>query len=345
MSQFHRALNNEANALSLTRMVLDTGSENPKILGERAAILANVGEFIEAEKVISKYLGKMPDDFDFGKRIQAYIFLHKKCYEEALILLNKILERDPDRIWIRDLRASCYLLLDKSSEAVEDYRWIWNKYSPDESNDANLYATAAYNIDKIEEAINIIQQGFDDPSWEPGKASCNLGLCYLAQRKLEQGEELLRRGIEQMTNKRQLDDIHRDFVQLEKGSLSWAFVDQSRLWDGLNRLKKDIEKQRDKIECPRSPEEEMKQVIEKYPQNSNMGNWAWAGAQATLARIYSEERRWVEAAETYQLLLQSFPEAHIGLAKALNNLQSEGDQQLRGDTIAARRPIEGSKKL
>lgn len=129
-----------------------------------------------------------------------------------------------------------------------------------------------------------------------------------------------------MTNKRQLDDLDRDFAQIEKRALIWPLVDQSRLWSGLNRLKKDIEKQRDKIACPRSPEEEMKQVIKKYPQNSDTGDWAWIGAQATLARIYSEESCWIEATETYRLLLSLpfFPEARIGLTEALNNLRSEG---------------------
>jgi tetratricopeptide (TPR) repeat protein len=328
LSQFHRYLNNDANALSLTRIVLNTKSEDPQILSARAAILANVGESIEAEKAISQYLVQRPDDSDSGERIKAGIFLHKQCYEDALTLLNKILERDPGSIEFRDLRASCYLLLDQSLEAVEDYCWIWNKYSPDERNNANFYATAAYHIDKIEEAINIVQERFNDPSWEPGKASCMLGLCYLVQQKFEEGEELLRRGIEQMTNKRQLDDVYRDFVQLEKRALIWSSVDQSRLWSGLNWLKKDIEMQRDKVACPRSPEEEMKQVIKKYPHNSEMGNWAWIGAQATLARIYSEENRWREAAETYQLLLQSFPEARIGLVKARNNLEREGKKVL-----------------
>jgi tetratricopeptide (TPR) repeat protein len=319
--QFHRLLYNEANALHITHRVSNSGSESLDVLGEQAAILVSIGEFVEAEKVINKYLEKMEDNF--GKCIQAQIALYeKKDYEKALKLLNEVLEGNPDYSDVRDLRASCYLLANHPSQAVEDYRWIWNKYSPNDRSQAHLYATAAYHIDKIEEAINIIQESFNDPSWEPGRAAFHLGLCYLAQQKLEEGEDLLRRGIEQMTNKRQLDDIQRDFLQIEKRSLGWPSMDRARLRNGLSRLENDIAKQWEKIQARRSPEEEMKQVIKKYPQHSEMGNWPWIGAQATLARIYNEEKRWVEAAETYQQLLPFFPEARIGLEQALDNVQS-----------------------
>jgi len=324
LSQFHRSLNNEANALHIHCMLLDTEPEDLDILGEQAAILAKIGEFAEAEKAIDNYLDKTQDYSQnyFGEYVKAYILLYENHYEEALNYLNSVLEENSGDIGTRDLRASCYLLLDSPSQAVEDYLHIWNNYSPDDSKQAHFYATAAYNIGEIGKAINIVQERLDDPSWEAGKASSSLGLYYLAQRELEKGEDLLRRGIEQMTNKRQLDDISRDFVQIKKRSLSWSSIDQSRLQDGLNRLKKDIEMQRDKIKRPPTPEDELKQVIKKYPQDSDMGSRAWIGAQAALARMYSKEKRWAEAAKTYQLLLQFFPEARIGLAQALDNLQS-----------------------
>ncbi len=339
LSRFYRFLETEASALRATGRAIDYDPDNLDALDEHVANLANVGEFDTAEKAIEKR--QMLEESVWLKAVEAYILVRKGAYKEACEILQSILKTAPDEIWYHDVQACCYLMLDEPLRARKEYEWIWNKYEPLNTDDLDTFAWAAYNLalfakdsdsfsSLLKKAIEIYE-GLCKKSGATGNVYRCLGLCYLAQGELVRGEELLNEGLVRAVNVRELDDVPKlDLYTIEMCLDSWPHNAQVR--EVLDRLKGKIREKRAELARLRSVEEELNEVIRKYPREERKINWAWIGAHAGLARFYSEEKRWSEAAKTYLLLQKEgelFPEARIGLAKIFDELQAAGDTHVK----------------
>ena len=72
-------------------------------------------------------------------------------------------------------------------------------------------------------------------------------------------------------------------------------------------------------------------VLERLEDESRQGEWAWVASQAGRARLLAVDEDWPAAASIYLDLLaqrERFPEATLGLEKAIESLQEEGRQLL-----------------
>lgn len=328
LGRYYRFLRTDANALQATSKAIDYDPDDLDALDERAAILANVGEFDAAEEVIAKRQ-KMEENI-WIDAVKAFILIHKGSYKEALEILQRVLQATPDEIWYHSLRGLCYLMLDEPQRAREDYEWIWNHFNESDSYNQAEYGWAAYNLGKIDEAIKIFNKKRNDPIGV-GNTYWDLGLCYLTRGDLLLGEENLERGIARLRNVRELDGLlNQDIYIIEKSSANWLHGAQIR--EVLARIKEKMKARRNKVMRRTSVEEELKEVIKRYSRKEGKINWYWIGVQAGLARFYREKKRWSEAAEVYLLLQREgkrFPEAHYGLEKSFDELQAETDARVK----------------
>ncbi len=339
LSRFCQLLETEASALRATGRAIDYDPNNLNALDEHVINLANMGEFDTAEKAIEKR--QKLEESVWLKAVEAYILVRKGAYKEACEILQSVLKTAPDEIWYHDVQACCYLMLDEPLRSREEYELIWNKYDQLNTDNLDAFAWAAYNLalfakdsdsfsSLLKKAI-VIYEGLCKKSGASGNAYRCLGLCYLAQGELVRGEELLNEGLVRAVNVRELDDVPKlDLYTIEMFLDSWPHDAQVR--EVLDRLKGKIREKRAELARLRSVEEELNEVIRKYPREEGKINWAWIGAHAGLARFYSEEKRWSEAAKTYLLLQKEgelFPEARLGLAKIFDELQAAGDTHVK----------------
>lgn len=333
LGQFYRLLNAEASALRATSRAIGYDPNNVNALDEHVANLANVGEFDAAEKALEKR--QKLEESIWLKAVEAWILVRKDAYTEAWKILQSILKTAPDEVWYHDIQASCYLMLNEPLRAREEYEWIWNKYEPSNTDNLDNYAWAAYNLalfakdsdsfsSLLKKAIEIFQNLCKKPT-ASGNTYRDLGLCYLVESELVLGEKLLDEGLVRANNAQELDDLLKfDLYTIEMFLDSLPNGIQVR--EVLDRFKGKIREKRTELVQLRSVEEELKEVIRKYPHEDGKINWAWIGAHAGLARFYSEEKRWSEAATMYLLLQkedEQFPEARRGLEKSFDEIQAE----------------------
>jgi tetratricopeptide (TPR) repeat protein len=348
LGRFYSSLLMESSALHTTRIALDHDSENLLALEERAAILANIGHFEEAEIIIDKR--RKLERSAWADAVKAFILLYREQYQNALEIIDNLIKETPEDIWYYDMRALCYRLIDERVLAGVDYRTIWNRYDPLDINNQITCGWAAYslavldqeNTGLLDKAIGIFSKIRND-STQRGDAYRYLGLCYLAQGNLERGEKHLDKGITLANNTRELFILDIGLNDIEKISAEGSRNKPIR--ETLTRIKKKIKTRKTELEQPLPLEEkvekESKQIITECKRKGQTESWAWIGSHAGLARLYAEERRWMEVATIYQLLQEvpdRFPEARVGLEKSIDELQTEG-----GNLLKAGKPYKALK--
>jgi tetratricopeptide (TPR) repeat protein len=329
LGRYYRALNLASNPLNATERALNNNDTNLVALAERAAILAIVGRFKDAEEAIKRFQEQRQDEV-WMDGVRAYVLFYKGQHREALDLLNGILKRNANDIWPRGFRAFCYRLLGEHLREAKDYRVILKKFKmPDvglaDIPHQSIYGDAAYCLGEIQTAIIILENSLKDPTANP---HFRLGLCYFVQGQQKRGENHMHKGIMQITEDWQLDLFKPDFEDIKRLAANSTPTKQTQIQEILTRLQQAVEEQRVKLKERPSPEEELKGILKMYPRRGKAGKWGWIGAQASLARLYTEEKRWYEAAQVYQLLLKEgklFPEARIGLEGVANELEQAGD--------------------
>ncbi len=93
LGRFYRNVQLEANALQATEKAVQLDGNNTFALAERAVILANVGEFEQAEKVIDAWI-KLEPGTALRDGIQGFVYCHLGRKEEGFDLLTKAIKED-----------------------------------------------------------------------------------------------------------------------------------------------------------------------------------------------------------------------------------------------------------
>lgn len=322
LGRYYRILNYEVGALAATQKALECDDSDPTALDERAVILANIGQFREAEKEIDRRRQLEPSLLADG--IKAYILVHTKRAQEARDLLDLMIAASPLEISYYGLRALCNQVLGHYADAERDYQFILDHYNESDMNNRSAFGWAAFKLGKIERAIEIFLPLQGDQTQEQCSVLWNLGMFYLTKGDLASAESYLERGTEAASNRRQLDDVLLfDFEELERTSSHWSHGSQAR--EVMERVRKQIKLRKNQLTHTDAfkadaLKEELQQVISQF--NASVlepeENLAWIGAQAGLARFYVENKNWSEAATIYRRLqsyTEQFPEAQRGLEK------------------------------
>lgn len=327
LGRCHRSLDNESNALQATTRAIKYDTDSIPALEESAAILANIGDFAGAEPLIDRRRELEPNLW--ADSVKAYILIHNGRYEEALKILAALIDAGQKDVWVYNLRAVCNRMTNNWPLAEEDYKWIRDNYAESDRDNLGILGMAHYNLKEFDEAIRVFNSLLEGPLNRSG-ASQNLGLCYLAQGRREEGEKYLIEGIRLVNNVRELDDLLKfDLIDIEDSFITWPYGDE--VAEIVGRIKKIIEVRRGEIIRP-SPEQELERIIGKISREDNARSWAWVGANAGLARLHVEAGRWQEAFNIYTSLLEltdRFPEASEGVFKALAGFGAEGAGLLR----------------
>jgi tetratricopeptide (TPR) repeat protein len=337
LARFHRALKTESNALQAAGHAYQMSPGDSTVLEEWAAILANVGEFDEASRVIEKRLQSEPND-GWANGVKAYILQEQGQAQAALELITQVMPKDDKTIWNLDFQALCYRLVGRSGDAQKNYEKIMTIAAAAknlEPDDQLLNGWAAYNLGQLEPAIQAFKALAADPILA-APALRNLGLCYLRLGQIEEGSRQMARGIELAINVREMDDtLNYDFKQLL--SLTAPLPYREQVEQAIAEISPKVLARRQQLDRPRltaehallAAIEELSDAGEMLERNNQTNTWAWLGSTAALAQLHLQAERWVDAAELYAVLQKEperFPPARAGLEKAVQGLEAAAAQ-------------------
>lgn len=97
-----------AEALQLAQKALQEDSENPAKLHLYGLALAAMGQFKPAEENLSKAVSLAPDQAAFAYDLGALLHQQRK-YADAVPVLKRAIELDPDNLTARMMLARCYV--------------------------------------------------------------------------------------------------------------------------------------------------------------------------------------------------------------------------------------------
>ncbi len=337
LSRYHRFLGNEATAIQASERAADLAPDNPQAMEERALALATAGEFAPALKWIDSGRAAQPNLFADG--IKAFILMYVRDpldeaapdpvtsgdptppgdYEAALNLTNPAVKANPDQIWIRHLRALSYLILSKSAEGAQELEWIWQHYNSGDKGNLAAFTSAAYLLGKLDEAIGLCELRLSvDP--DDAGAYYHLGLSYLAREDVARGEKNFMEAIDRAKRRLLIDMFVFGFRSLEQFAPQWTRGVEIRA--ALDRIRENARKRYVEYATP-SVEDELKSILVK-PQPAGQ---SMIGVCAGLARLYTAQERWSEAAQNYERLRQQFDflEAVEGLQIVSRRMTAKAD--------------------
>ena len=343
----HRSLENQSAAVHATGVAMERNNEDTVVLQERATVLGDLGAFEAAEPAIERLRQLSPSHW--ADAVKAFILMFvPERRDEAMGLIETAVRAQPDDTWYREVRALGRQLQGEPDGARSDYEFLYEKLGSSRINSA--FAWAAYNLDRIPEAIQSYQDRLErDVGWTPTFALRGLGLCHLRLGDAARARSRLDAGIEGAINIRELDEfLHAELTVAER-----KLQDQtgsSELRDLLTWARNKAVERRDQL-TPKSSTLEGEELaklavaeLQRTAEGRTETNWSWCGARAGLARLSAQNGRWAEAAEIYQLLLQRqpgrFPEARLGLEKACDGLVAHSDALFKdGQSEKAREQI------
>ncbi|MEN6375100.1 MAG: FHIPEP family type III secretion protein [Smithella sp.] len=345
LGRYHNNLNNESTAVHATAVGMELNSSDIVVLEERASILANIGAFEEAEKVIDRRREIGPDSW--VDVVKAFVLMHlPQRRNEAMSLVETVIQDQPTDNWYREIRAFISLLQGRPDDARSEYEFLLEKTNPDNS----TYAWAAFNLDKIQDALDSYRKILSRKNGQnPAGALRGMGFCLLTLGNSAEARRYLDQGIQGASNIREIDEfLQGDIPTVERKLIDSGNVNEQKevlIW-ARDKAMKRRDQLMYKSEILKGPDlvsfsiTELQRVIE---DTQNTPNWSWIGALAGIARFYIESERWAEAAQIYKLLLQrqsdNFPEASLGLERALAKLISQSD------TLIKEGPIDEAREL
>jgi tetratricopeptide (TPR) repeat protein len=336
LSRLHRLLGNEACAVHATREALARNPDDAAALEERAAVLANVGDFEEAEDCIDRRLAQDASNV-WARGVKAFLHLHRKDYASAIRFIDEALAADPQSLWNLDVRATCSFLSGDLETARAYRERIWQRYTPAlAADDRRICAMAAYHLGRYDDAIAVLEP-LASEAVERGFTLRALGTCFLAIGNLARGEELLLTGLAR-ANARELDDVlSDDLSRLEVTAPGWLAAPGGLA--SVARVKRTAaalaaELRRTPASDPvAAAESELQLVLQALAPERDAT--AAIAARAGIARLQTQNERWVDATETYEALPAVFLEAGLALRRTFQQLgesrwkANDSDEALR----------------
>ena len=344
LALYHRILNNLEIALHATERALSIDPTDLAGLEQRSSVLATIGRYREAEETINLRLEQAEELWP--KALKAYVQLRTGRAEEALELINRVVDAVPDDEEYRSLRGLCRRRLGQREESDADSQWIWDHRDAPQAAlwRPQTVASAGYLLGELDGAAHILQAAIEKNPVDVHELWLGLGQVLLARSDparddVTKGTQALEHGIALVRNAGQLDDLlGLDLDELERILASRPGSEPAKA--ALARVRALVRQVHDTLSRSVSTvDDELRAAVEAAPTDSNM----WLAAQAGLANGASTEGRWDAALSRYLLLGShgSFPEAEAGLARAVSRLQEEADGLTKdGEVTAARERYE-----
>jgi tetratricopeptide (TPR) repeat protein len=339
--EFYQKLGLHQNALETTAQAVQLDPDSVVALGRRAAILAETGNFREAEAAIDRCLEVDADiDRSWARGVKAFILLHTGRLPEAEGIVNRLVDEQPEELWNRQARATCRLLSDRRDEASPDLRMILDRYDPNNRQDLLLFAWAAYHLGDFYRAKILYEVAMEDPNVIHRDELLLSGLCSLLLGDVEAGRDQLLRGVAAVSSAWDLD-YHEAFSLKPFERYAAGRTDCETLMQVVEDLRGQMEEQRDSLSRdPPTAEGELARVQEQL----DLAGVAAAarvrvGLQGARAQLSVIHGRWREAGEIYHELsvpaVEAFPVARDGLLRTIEALEESGTASVRDGNPAA----------
>ncbi len=335
LAMYYRFLDLDQNGLTAARHALAANPDNRELLEEQAGALINIGEFEEATQILTRLIVQSdnPESRQLYQSWEAVARYFLRQFDQALALVQAAFQPDTPDLWERKVRANIQRLAGQVAAAQADYAWIWERRADPQFEQPDYqvdFGWAGYHLGYIREALPYLQARLEarDDAFD---AALDLALCYLTLSDIPAAETMLRRSLEQVTVKRQVDealillDEWRDNRQADDPTESIARETISRFRQAF------AEWETDSAESPALVELEALGA-----ETADVGAPAWLATQAARGRLYRQDGRWADAAAAYRRLLApglDFPEARLGLEKVAADSLAAGQHALRAGSF------------
>jgi tetratricopeptide (TPR) repeat protein len=304
LASHHRRLGNESIGLDSAERALALAPDNALALEERAMLLANMGQYSEAEVAINEILSR--SDNTWARALRAWVLARTDRIDEATKILENSVKQDTNIIWYRELLNMCYSQKGEWDKAAQLDEWIFARSAENKKEDFFSYGWAALSMRHPAEARRYFDLAAAETSTDPFDTLSGSALTSFALGDLDEGKRLLRKAIGSASQRRQLDDfVAFTFPLVEHLESTWPYGTEA-----LNYLRDtalgEIECQRKSLSSPKTPLEEIEGVMARFSDRVPVV----LGPIATHARLLAQAGRTDEAAVLYEKLLAMgvFPE-------------------------------------
>ncbi len=316
------------NALKVTEEAFEMDPDDLFVAEWRMFVLCNTGHFEEAIEKAEHRLKLSNDVWIYS--IFAWVNLHQGRYREAKEHADRAFEGiEPEKmsIWDLNLRANINDGLKDLEQAKKDWQVIYGRKDENDIDNLGIYASAAYGIGKREEAFGMLQLPvlLNDRLERPA-ALRDLGLLQLRSGQAEAGWPNLEEGVSKAVEVRSL-------------SYYLAECKEKLPPEDAGRVEALVRERVEVLERPKTLDQELIEASGAFGSGEDDKSWIRVGIQASLARIYREEGRWLDAANLYRQLLarqpmpgdgmHPFPEARQGLELCATNVEQLGDEAFK----------------
>jgi tetratricopeptide (TPR) repeat protein len=325
LSSFQRSTDPslQLNAIQTGKRAVDINPRSTFALEQYAAVLANTGVLDEARSTIESRLAIGPDSW--SEAVYGFILMNQGDYLAAASHLSSFDARwVVDGPWVIETRAQNYWLLGDLSRARADYEALARAGKPEDKTNQETYAAAVLSmglLDRdpqlVERAIHVYAAGDSD--------SRSLGLAKLALGQFAAAQAILSRYIGNTVEVRTLDELEHVDLAHVRSYLEDTRATGPEMTATFDALVQALVTRRGVLAKPRSLEDELLR-IEAKPSTP-----VWLAVQATLGRLCTEQKRWLDAAEIYRSIRAAAPdflEVGLGLERVRNGLSAAGDLAL-----------------
>jgi tetratricopeptide (TPR) repeat protein len=347
LAREYRNLSVEMNALHAVERALQSGQDELLTLEEKAGILCNLGVYEEAIKTLDQLRERTPHYVYDGWK--AFVFYYLGKTEEGLELIKPWVEAEREGLWGRAMRADLSALAGAGAQALADYQWLREQRGNPVHKDAEFqFARAAMMIALLDQNQRALLaeakagfSGLRDQRSDAALAHLHLCVCDLATGDEAQARKNFTEGfLPQSFHRRLFDEAGILFAQLLRLAQEENLPHPERLRELIGpegEFTVQLTTRLDEVtRHPLTPQSELEGILADSGE-AREGPSCWIAANAGLARLCAEEKRYDAAREIYLRLLPyraQFPEAQTALNQTTDLVVNEGRQQLQTGQFA-----------
>jgi tetratricopeptide (TPR) repeat protein len=340
-AKYMAAVGLEKNAHETIEQAYGIDPTSRAILEDRLVILANLGDYSEADRAAEELVLQYGVDLSVSCA-QAWLAFHQGRIDEAITLLELPIAEGFHLLWSHDLRALCHLARDDPDAARDDYRamsaaTVLVDATSLDGNAKCMLAIAASSIGQSEESESWLSAARADPLTERIELLSAEAFAALTRTDLERTRELVNQIVSEAMSTRVLEEYVLTLPLRARAIDNHAL----KLSELAEPIVAELASARVSwlAEHPLTAESELAAFLEEGDGDAagpDLSSSVWP-LLAIAARRQLERSDLASAVRTYERLQSSGfePEATLALGQALAAVSEEA--VARGDVEAVKR--------
>ena len=301
LARLFRTLDQPACALQAIDEGFALNPNDPDLLEEHGAVLCNLGRFGDALETLQRRLDQSLDPW--ALYLKAFALGGLQRFDEAVDALDRVTEGAARDVTWHAERAKALRLAGKLQPAMAEYRWVSDEERTATPEVRASVAWANYYLGETERARSSFERLLDDPAEDRANSLLGIGLSQLVAGSLVQGEAAVLESIELTRSERMLEAILWDDLDGLGNPLADFWTTEAGA-SAAERIRSAIERRRQALTEPASPEEELERVVEAAATAAG-APWEPVGAHIALARLHRRAQRYARALDEWSLLVDS----------------------------------------